>query len=93
MRGILRFFALLNRPCHGMSELISRDLDEPLGWPERAAYRFHTLYCNSCRRFRSQVAALRDALRAAQSRWLTVEPPRSLRLSAEARERISGNLP
>lgn len=76
-----------------MTELISRDFDEPLGWPERAAYRFHTLYCNSCRRFRRQMTALRAALRAAQVRWLSGEPPASLRLSAAARERIAGKLP
>lgn len=93
MRAIFRFFAHLNRPCRGMSELISRDLDEPLGWPERTAYRIHTLYCNSCRRFRRQTAALQQALRAAQQRWLTAEPPESLRLGAEARERIASKLP
>jgi hypothetical protein len=58
-----RVWRLLNGPCHDMSALISKSLDQKLPFWERFAYKLHLLYCRACRRYVQQIRWLRTALR------------------------------
>lgn len=55
--------AILTLKCASASELVSRQLDEPLSRVERLALWGHLLACNSCRRFRRQIGWIRSASR------------------------------
>ena len=48
--------------CPEATRLSSERLDRPLGFAERARHRFHLLICASCRRYASQMKALRRLL-------------------------------
>jgi len=79
---------ILAMPCTRATQLISESLDRELPWRLRAAIRVHQFTCRSCRRFRTQI----EALRAALARRLEAEggtpAPQTPGLSADARERI-----
>jgi hypothetical protein len=64
-----RLLQILTLHCEEASSLISRELDEPLGLPERLAVRGHVLVCRSCRRFRRQLQFLRVALQRQNARF------------------------
>lgn len=68
VRRLRHAWRLLNLPCEGISELVSRSLDERLSPAERAAYRSHLVYCVACRRYRRQLLMLREALGRAGGR-------------------------
>ena len=88
MRHLLAAWRLLNLPCEGMSRLASESLDRELGLMERVALRSHLLYCTACRRYRSQLERMRNALRKlACDLEAGVDTP-GPRLPDEARERI-----
>lgn len=87
-RGILGALRLLARPCRDFAEVISESMERELSLGERLAIRFHTLYCNSCRRYLRQVRAIRQMI----ARWLEragqAEPTSEATMPAELRERI-----
>lgn len=56
-----RLLNILTLRCAAASELASRAMDEPLGFPERLALRGHWLVCSQCRHFRDQLVVLREA--------------------------------
>ena len=84
LNGLLQVLTLR---CEGASELLSRELDEPLTRLDRAALRCHLLVCRSCRRFGKQIRLIREAVRR-RSRLLA-ESEAGEGLSSEARHRIT----
>jgi len=54
--------------CKEVSHLVSQGLDRELGFGERLRLRAHLAICNGCRNFRRQIAFLRTAVRALESR-------------------------
>ena len=48
--------------CRRAAELISWDLDASLPFHQRAGLGFHTLLCGACRRFRSQLEVVDEAV-------------------------------
>lgn len=54
---------LLNLSCREMTRLASESHDRDLGRLERIALKTHVLYCKSCRRYLTQIALLRRAMR------------------------------
>jgi predicted anti-sigma-YlaC factor YlaD len=93
MKKLFHFFWILNRPCRDMTEYMSRDMDQAaLSASERFAYKFHMLYCRACRRYRRQVALLREAFRQLAQDWAAARPQVDVRLSADARSRIAAVL-
>jgi hypothetical protein len=53
--------------CKEASQLVSRQLDEPLPLGRRIELRLHLLLCVACRRFEQQAALLREAMRRYRS--------------------------
>lgn len=49
--------------CKQAAELMSQELDRPLGLVERMALRLHLLICDACSNYRRQMVVLRDACR------------------------------
>ncbi|MHB1561044.1 MAG: zf-HC2 domain-containing protein [Isosphaeraceae bacterium] len=82
LNGLLQILTLR---CEAAAELMSRELDEPLSRLERTALLCHLAACRSCRRFRSQVRRIRQALRL---RDRAVAADADSGLSAEARARM-----
>ena len=74
--------------CEAASELSSRELDDSLPRPDRAALLCHVLACRSCLRFRAQVRLIRKAVRR-RAQLLAETDSTNGRLSAEARYRIA----
>lgn len=70
MRNPLHIWRILNGPCKDMTALISRSMDERLGFWERFGYKLHLLYCRACRRYRNQLHTLRAVLRGAAEQAL-----------------------
>lgn len=52
------------RCCKEIAELVSKDLDKPLGLSERIAVNVHLLMCSHCRNFRNQTEFIRKAARS-----------------------------
>jgi hypothetical protein len=85
LNGLLEILTLR---CEAASELSSRELDEPLPLLDRAALLCHLLACNSCRRFRKQIRAIREAVDKSQGLLVETDANEG-QLSAEARNRIA----
>jgi hypothetical protein len=85
LNGLLQILTLR---CEAASELSSRELDEPLPRLDRAALFCHLLACYSCRRFRKQIRAIREAVRKPEGLLVETDANEGL-LSAEARNRIA----
>ena len=49
--------------CHEVSRVLSDGLDKELPASERALLRLHLVFCDACREFEQQLAAIRGALR------------------------------
>lgn len=49
--------------CKQAAQLISQELDRPLGISERLALGFHLMMCAGCRNFEKQMSFLRRACR------------------------------
>ena len=79
---------ILTLRCEAASELLSRELDEPLPRLDRAALVCHLLACTSCRRFRKQIRVIREAVRR-RERILVDDDANEGLLSSEARNRIA----
>lgn len=50
--------------CKQVSELVSREHEQPLSWGERFRLRLHLLICAGCRNFRNNVQWIRTAMKA-----------------------------
>ncbi len=50
--------------CREVTELCSREQEQPLGLRERVALRAHLLMCSGCSNFRRQMTSLREAAQA-----------------------------
>ncbi len=85
-RGI---WGLLRMSCDEVVQFVSQDHDRDLTRAERFALRSHLLYCTGCRRYRRQIAALRQALRLHVEQIQHLKPGGPLALPPEARARIS----
>lgn len=48
--------------CREVTELCSRELEQPLGLRERLALRLHLAMCKGCANFRGQMGVLRQAM-------------------------------
>jgi hypothetical protein len=83
-----RILNILTLRCAAASELASQAMDEPLKLPERLALRGHQLVCAPCRRFRDQLALIRDICRH-RSNLLSGLVQEGEGLSDEARNRIA----
>jgi hypothetical protein len=49
--------------CRRASELMSLQMEQALGWHQRAGLRMHLLMCAGCRRAQKQFRFLRSAAR------------------------------
>ncbi len=85
-RGI---WGLLRMSCDEVVQFVSQAHDRDLTRGERFALRSHFLYCKACRRYRRQIAALRQALHLHVRQVQHLQPGGSLALPREARVRIS----
>jgi predicted anti-sigma-YlaC factor YlaD len=83
-----RLVGVLTLRCEAASELMSRELDDPLPRLDRVALLCHLVACRSCRRFRAQVRLIRKAVRR-RVQLLAEADSIEGGLSAEARHRIA----
>ncbi len=74
--------------CKEISELVSRSLDERLGWRARIELTMHLAMCRLCGKFSRHVKQLRRKLEAMPEPPESAEVSQSLKLSTEARARI-----
>lgn len=88
MSKLREFLWILSMPCTQATRLISESLDRGLPWRLRVAVRVHQLSCGSCRRFRSQIEALRSALARRLEEEGGTPTAAGAGLSDEARERM-----
>lgn len=70
--------------CQRAAEWTSREVDEPLPVGRRFALAVHRLLCPSCRRFRTQLVELDQAV----GRFITDGTAASEGLTDDARQRI-----
>jgi hypothetical protein len=90
MWGVIREAAqVLVMPCRRHTELISRNLDDPLPWLVRAALRVHFLGCTPCRVFARQLKFLRQATQMMRERSPQLAQPR---MPEAVRERLRDRL-
>lgn len=75
--------------CRKMTQLISKSMDEPLSFRERFMLRLHTITCGACRRYRSQLESMRNAIQR-MTPDQTGEPGQSL--PSDSRQRIADAL-
>lgn len=52
--------------CRRMTELMSQQLDRPLGVSERMGLRFHLVMCRGCRNFSRNMSHLRQVFLSAR---------------------------
>lgn len=61
--------------CREVTELCSRELEQPLGLREKFALRTHLMMCSGCTNFRQQMALMRQVMKSyAEGRAVTGEP-------------------
>lgn len=75
--------------CRKASHLISLSMEKKLPFIERVGLRFHLLICDACTNFYRQLHLLRKAMGMLAKFW---ESDPSVKLSDEAKQRISENL-
>jgi hypothetical protein len=79
---------ILTLKCRDASTLIAEGADRELTRSERWALRLHLAICGPCRRFRRQLAFLRQVWTGMQQRLTAGEVPLEERLSESARARL-----
>lgn len=86
----MTIWRILNGPCKDMTALISRSMDERLGFWERFGYKLHLVYCRACRRYRKQLVTLREIIRATARQAIETapDPATAPALSPDAKRRI-----
>jgi hypothetical protein len=55
-------FNFLHRNCRQVTEIVLAGEDRELAFTERLAVRVHLTICTGCRRFRGQMAVMREAM-------------------------------
>jgi predicted anti-sigma-YlaC factor YlaD len=61
--------------CKEVTEICSRELEQPLGLREKVALRTHLMMCSGCTNFRKQMEVLRRTMRNyADGQAVTGEP-------------------
>ena len=86
---------ILTLTCDESTRLMSDSLDAELPYPERLAYRLHSVSCRHCRRFLRQIRFLRAAFhRLAGDKPADSSPSGAsvFSLPPEARRRIEDSL-
>ena len=86
-QSIQRTRYILTLQCEEASQLASDALDRPLCWYERLALAGHRLTCRPCRRLKSQLLQLRDAIRAGHESGGLL-PDRDAHLRDERKQKI-----
>ena len=71
---------------------MSRELDEPLGWSDRAAIRMHMLVCGPCRHFKQHLVVLRGVFRNVSRGEAVGSDDAPLTLSNERKQQIRDEL-
>jgi len=92
MKKRLTILRILTVHCDEIIPLVSQACDEELTLMQRLAVRTHLWGCTSCRRFKKQIALLRESLQSLQESTEPVAVETATALSAEARERIRNHL-
>ncbi len=77
--------------CDESTRLISEGLDRDLPFGERLAVRLHAVSCGPCRRYRKQLALLREAFKRCWTGSASLAAPGES-LSDEAHRRIEQTL-
>ena len=86
MRQLLSHLIFRFTQCEETMRLLSRAMDEPIGFLQRLAIRMHCFVCPGCARYRGQLPWLRSALRQVQEK---VDLERVATFSAEEKERLN----
>ena len=86
MRRLLSSLIFRFVQCEHTMRLLSRAMDEPIGFLQRSAIRLHCFVCPGCARYRGQLPWLRSALRQAQER---VNLERVATFSADEKEKLN----
>lgn len=74
--------------CQDMSRLLSDAMDQSQPWHMRLRMRLHLRICILCRRYKQQLALLRDVLRKSDNKLTDVDHTNAPGLSPEAKARI-----
>ena len=87
-------FKFLSLNCKTASRLLSEAEDRQLSGLERAGLKLHVATCKSCRKFREQLAVMRQALKSLDEQifFPVTEAAKLPSLSIEARQRIASKL-
>ncbi len=88
MNRLASLWHLLNLSCDGMTRLASESIDRPLTRAERMAMRSHLLYCAACRRYRRQIALIREAMHTLERRLESGVPLPGPGLPDDVRDRL-----
>jgi hypothetical protein len=75
--------------CKEASQLISRNLDQPLSMRERLALKFHLIICKYCYRFSQQLQKLHVAIHNLSK---SIEDDTNITLPSETKKRIVASL-
>lgn len=76
--------------CEEISALISRSMDEDLGWWKRFGIWFHLKMCHLCAAYKDQLQIISQAIAKVESH--TTEPEGMTRLPKDAAESIKSHL-
>ena len=86
MRQFLSLLIFRVIQCEHTMRLLSRAMDEPIGFFQRLAIRVHCFVCPGCARYRGQLPWLRSALRQAKEK---VNLERVATFSAGEKEKLN----
>lgn len=75
--------------CKQASELVSQSLDQQLSWSNKWQLKLHLLMCRYCKRFYTQMLAMRQSFKAMHEQ---VESDSDIKLSTAAKEKILNKL-
>lgn len=60
--------------CKEVTEMCSREMEQPLGLRDKVGMHAHLMMCSGCSNFRKQMGVLRQAMRSyAEGKAVTVE--------------------
>ena len=77
--------------CRKATQLLSKQMDDPLSPWEKIQLNFHLIACWCCRRFQKQLLVLREAVREMAHESMAFEHYKRIRLpdlSPQSKERI-----
>jgi hypothetical protein len=85
---VKELLARLTPPCRDVTRLTSESMDRPLPLMTRVKIRLHLMICENCRRYGSQLQALRYTLRRRGEDQTGTSASSGPQLSAESKERL-----